>query len=356
MKTNDSNDKEARKIELPRIFSSIDTQSAIVATLVISLGTLILKYFIDLCEFVYWRSYFNRFYIPLEYLGEAIIQTTEMKYTFILYTPLIVFLWWGLNTLSNVINSKIPSRVKKQEKKARLMAGKKRCVLALNIIHAFGIYVCLFWVIGIVADFFMDTYGYYYHVGMIIFAEICLYIFSRVCKKIFGVKYVFSKKIYFYIRFIGLVISFYLVLGFVFFLGSFSNAGSNIGTQSVRLVNESSCSFDDIKEGERLDVKMVLLETEEYYYVTDAKLNRENGNLKLLILNLDNYRFIDKVECPTTTRYINLKFWSALYDENVHELHFYVYLFSVFIFLFIIGGLLSVPKRKNREEKDEIVN
>ena len=56
MDTNDnSNNSEGRKIGFFKVFSHIDTQSAIVVALVISFGSFFVKYFIEVCSFVYWR-------------------------------------------------------------------------------------------------------------------------------------------------------------------------------------------------------------------------------------------------------------------------------------------------------------
>lgn len=358
METNDNNNKESVRMGWSQIFSHIDTQSAIMAALVISVGTFLLKYLFELCEFIYWRSYFKRFYIPFEYFDEAIIPETGMKYIIILYVPVVVALWWCLNTISKAIHY-----LKKQEKISRMWEQTKEdfkfikkwdrnkwYVKCINVVLIFCVYLVLFLLVLLAMSYFWSK-NEYYHIGLILFVEIIFYVFNRICRNYFGNYFSFSKNAYyFYVRIIGGVISIYLVLGCVFFVGSFSNSGAYLGEQGVRLVNESYNSFRDVKAGDKLDVKMVLLETEDYYYVTNAELENRNGRFCLNIWSVDTYRFIDKVDCPITTEYVSLWYYSTLYDENIHDLYFDIYFGSVFAFIFIIVCFLNIPVRKENEK------
>ena len=347
MKTNDSyTNNEVEKIGLIRIFSNLDTQSAIVAALVISLGTILLNYFIKLCYFVYWRAYFDRFYIPLEYFDEAIIQETGTKYILFLFVPPVIFVWWCLGEFTTVINSKVVTKLKIQEKKIRFLDDNKLICKLVKFLLILSVYILFSFLLEIVVGCFWSIFGNYYNIGTILFVEIILYIFIRICKRYFGVNYVFSKRRYYCVRIIGGIISVYLVLGAVFFVGHFSNSGSYIGTQGVRLVNESKDSFRDIKEGDVLEVKMVLLETEDYYYVANCELTKQNGNLELGLWSIDSYRFIDKLNCPILTKYVNFRYYNTRYNENAYELLFGMYFYCVFIFVFIFCCLLSVPANK----------
>ena len=86
----ESNGIALNRMGLFKIFSNMDTQSAIVAALAISFTTLLATGFIDLCNYVYWSAYFTKFNIPLAYIGEAIIHEDGTKYLAVLLIPLLV--------------------------------------------------------------------------------------------------------------------------------------------------------------------------------------------------------------------------------------------------------------------------
>ena len=360
MKTKDEiSNGGLEKIGLIKIFSNMDTQSAIVAAVAISLGTVLLNYLVELCNFVYWRAYFNRFHIPLEYFDEAIIPETGIKYTIVLYIPVVLFLWWGLNALSDLINkmfkSKFALKLKKKKKRTTLPNSEKRYMKCLKIIAIFFVYFVLFILTLYVVSFFSYKDVQYSYLCIILCAEASIYIFSRLCKNCFSSYCGFSKKVYVKVRIIGGILAVYLVLGYVFFVGSFSNSGVFEGGQVVNLVNnledESQPPFFNVKQGDKAEVKMVLLETENYYYVTNAELENRNGNLCLTIRNDDTYRFIDRVDCPITSKYVNLSYFNKKSDENKQDTIMWIYIGSVFTSVFLFGCLLSIPARKDTEEK-----
>lgn len=80
---------ELNKIGLFKIFSNMDTQSAVVAALVISIVTILATGFIDLCNYIYWSAYFASFNIPLSYIDQAIIHENGAKYLIVLLVPLL---------------------------------------------------------------------------------------------------------------------------------------------------------------------------------------------------------------------------------------------------------------------------
>ena len=61
-------DSQLNKIGLLKVFASMDTQSAIVAAVVISFITFLSAGFINLCNYIYWSAYFTKFNIPLSYI------------------------------------------------------------------------------------------------------------------------------------------------------------------------------------------------------------------------------------------------------------------------------------------------
>lgn len=86
-----------------KIFSNLDTQSAIVAAIAISVITFLANGFIDLCNYIYWNAYFTKFNIPLSYINQAIIYENGMKYTAVLCIPLFFFAWYLLQMLQKLL-------------------------------------------------------------------------------------------------------------------------------------------------------------------------------------------------------------------------------------------------------------
>lgn len=95
-------DSQLNKIGLLKVFASMDTQSAIVAAVVISFITFLSAGFINLCNYIYWSAYFTKFNIPLSYIDEAIIHENGIKYVAVLCIPLLLFFWWILNVIKKV--------------------------------------------------------------------------------------------------------------------------------------------------------------------------------------------------------------------------------------------------------------
>ena len=349
MDKNSTNMNNERKyIGLIKIFANLDTQSAIVAALAISLVTAISAGFVKLCSYIYWSAYFSRFNIPLTYLNEAIKPENETKYILIVLIPIIILLWWIMGRISifvrRIINAKIDMREKLGVKTHLLKCNTVKVILGLFVV------VCCFL-------FFLVLWSElcYYDVSFMInifYVEIALYMMIKISNKCFGKHFSLSTKGYVFVRVICVFVALYMILAHVYITGNFDNYSN--GAENVKIINSENINFDKLKRNSEYDVDVVLFETSEYYYVINATMKQnENREFQFTVWSNNIYKFVDKSDNPIKTIYGNL--WtSGQNTDNALNPNMDRFAWCmrgiIFIFICVLGIPLRTAKQSVQKE------
>ncbi len=336
-----NSDLELNKIGLIKVFSNLDTQSAIVAAIAISVMTFLANGFIDLCNYIYWNAYFTKFNIPLTYINEAIVYENGMKYAAVLCIPLLVFVWWLLGALQKGI----ASAFRKIEAK-RKPSAHKNCAAEKAIKALFAVLLTLCF-IGVFLLLFAWSMENRWYLFFAFYTEFAIFVFWSGCKATLGKKFRFSKKFYYSIRIVGIFILIYLILGVVYFLGSYRNYQGS-GIESLQIVNDSEINYYRLTEEDEIASQLVLFETEDTYYVTDVKIVG-GSSLKVQIWGSDTYRFIDKIDCSVKTIPAYLAYIGSNRNTLFSGMDFeYFLLTTAFVLVFV--PLVSIPKKEEKSE------
>lgn len=329
---------------------NLDTRSAVTAAVVVSVITLLGAFFVDLCSYVYWSAYFTRFRIPLSYLEEAIIPENGLKYTVVLIIPAVVFIWWLMNCAVNgVIKFYIKLGEKRRAKRPIERKNSKaenvlRCVgWVVALLLCFAVFVLVFSNIGDIKERWMQ---------IALVAEAAIFILWKSSKGFFGHLFKASKKVYILVRIVAVVLLAYVVLGGVYYSGSLDNYGGNYG-QTLKIVNDPPVNTFQLTEDDKTTVQLVLLETTDYYYVTDAELKKADGMLCVSVWDKkDTYRFIEKTDRPIKTVYASL-YVGRDADSSLSDKLLVPYVIGTPILGVLFMGLLSIPKREDFEDDAE---
>ena len=328
------------KIGLFKVFSNLDTQSAVIAAIVISLLTVLATGFMDLCNYIYWNAYFTSFNIPLAYIDEAIIHENGGKYLVALCVPVLVFIWWLLTVIRRAL-AKLCSKLKGKS----FIPSSPYIVIPLKLFFIIFIGFCM------VCVFFMllgeiTLSGQY--ILFVLYTEFFAFVVWSISKATIGRKASFSKKFYYIVRVIGILITVYLVLANVYFSGSMQNYG-NRSTQSLQIVYDSEINYIALEEEDEIDSQLILFETEDYYYVTDVTV-RGGNVLRVKIWNNDSYRFISKIDCPVKTIYGNLFYVDEKPQNHIATNAYMGYVITSLAFGIAFILFLSIPKREEIKE------
>lgn len=341
---------QLNNIGLFKIFSNLDTQSAIVAAIAISITTFLASGFIDLCNYIYWSAYFTEFKIPMAYFSEAIIHEDGIKYTAVLLIPVMILLWCFLGMLKSTAGY-VVVKIKERFQSKRFERHRHQMTYAEKIVWMF--YKCLFYVLvvmGLIAGFAfvaaLDNMAF-----LIFYFEFGIFVLWHCCKATLGKKFSLEKKPYYLVRIIGIIVLTYMILGNVYYAGSMENYSRN-STQMVKVVNNSDGSYQINENGEKI-TQLVLLETADYYYVTDVIIS-DNDEFDFQIVNTDSYRFIDKVDCPVKSVYANLKYIRGRHIDDVASKTFGYFMTTSLISVLAFVSLFSIPmKKKETQEQEE---
>ncbi len=340
---------ELKQIGLIKILSNLDTQSAVVATIVISLITVVSSGFLNLCHYIYWSAYFSRFNIPLAYLEEAIIPTSGTRYTLILFIPIIIFVWWILGEIficaQKIINKMKANRSLRTDKNSAFGSSKlniviQRILCFFAVIISFLFFLAM-WVLIIDAK---GLNGIWLGIN-VIYLEIAFYFLLKISRACFGQLFSFSKKSYIAIRVIGVILVLYMILAEIYVVGNFDNYSN--GDQSVKVINDYTIDYYNLSNDAEYNVNIVLFETADYYYITDAKMKITNNQRYFTVLDDDSYKFIDKKENPVKTVYGNL-FTIGHRGNNTLNPDMDGYFFGVLGLIFIYVCLLGIPLKTTK--------
>lgn len=339
-------DLEQNKTGLFFILSQLDTQSAIVAAVVISVITFLCASLIDLCNYIYWSAYFTRFRIPLAYIDQAIIHENGIKYTVILFIPVLAFTWWLLCLLKKALFKGLAGM---NQKRKRRPVGRQftliekilmwLCMLLVVLLLLFGGALLLMWSI----DHDMPVW-------FVLYIELVVFVLWTLFRASIGKRFTVSKKKYYFIRIVGCFMMAYLLFGSMYFAGSFDNY-SRRGAQTLQIICDSKIDNTNPAGDNAFEAKLILLETEDHYYVREATVKRV-GLLQVKIWNDASSCFVDKSDCPVQSIYAELWDMSGRRFEPAFSGLFEEYLAASLIFVVVFIALLSVPMEP-KKLKDE---
>lgn len=346
---------DLKQIGLIKILSNLDTQSAVVAAIVISLITVVTSGFLNLCHYIYWSAYFSRFNIPLAYLEEAIIPTSGTKYTLILFIPVIIFVWWILGEIfacTQKAIGKIKTKRSLRHDKKTAFAPSKLNIVIQRILCFFAVMISFLFFLA-VWSFLVDAKGLngIWSGINVIYLEIAFYFLMKISRACFGQMFSFSKKSYIVIRVIGVILVLYIILAEIYVAGNFDNYSN--GDQSVKIINDQTVDFHNLKNDTEYEVNIVLFETADYYYITDAKMKITDNKRYFTVLDDDSYKFIDKKENPIKTVYGNL-FTIGHRGNNTLDPNMDGYFFGILGLIFVYVCLLGIPMKTENYDKSKI--
>ncbi|MBO5745538.1 MAG: hypothetical protein J6S13_00420 [Clostridia bacterium] len=329
---------------------NLDTRSAVTAAVVVSVITLLGAFFVDLCSYVYWSAYFTRFRIPLSYLEEAIIPENGLKYTVVLIIPAVIFVWWLMNS---AVNGVIKLYTKIGEKRRAKRPTENKSGKAENALRFFGWMVALLLCFAAFVMVFSNVGNLKDRwVKIALICEAAIFILWKASKGFFGHLFKASKKAYILVRIVAVLLLAYVVLGGVFYSGSLDNYGGNYG-QTLKIVNDPPVNTLQLTEGDETTAQLVLLETTDYYYVTDADLKKADGMLCVSVWDKkDTYRFIEKTDRPIKTVYASL-YVGRNSDSSLSDKLLVPYIIGTPILGVLFMGLLSIPKRQDPDDDAE---
>ena len=339
---------ELKQIGLIKILSNLDTQSAVVAAIVISLITVVSSGFLNLCHYIYWSAYFSRFNIPLVYLEEAIIPTSGTRYTLILFIPIIIFVWWILREIfacaQKFLNRMKARRSLQIDKKSAFNSSKLNTVIQ-RVFCFFAVVISFLFFLAVWSFIVVEKgfNGIWLGVNAI-YLEIAFYFMLKISRACFGKVFSFSKKSYIVIRVIGVILVLYMILAEIYVAGNFDNYSN--GDQSVKVINDYTIDYN-VRGDAEYNVNIVLFETADYYYITDAKMKITDNKRYFTVLDDDSYKFIDKKENPIKTVYGNL-FTIGHRGNNTLDPNMDGYFFGVLGLIFIYICLLGIPLKATK--------
>lgn len=327
---------QLQKTSLFKIFSSLDTQSAVVAAVVISVLTFLSAGFFDLCNYIYWSAYFTKFRIPLAYMDEAIIHENGIKYIAVLCVPAVLFVWWLLGVIRNVISIWMEKRRKDRRKPIKKAAGS-----VLKAIAGMVVFLGLIFLWDFEASWII----------LVFYTEFAIFLWWSQCKGCVTEESSCPAKVYYTIRIVGVLVMIYVFLGGVYYAGSFANY-SRDSAQSLQLINAENVNYYQLEQDKKVDAQLVLLETADYYYVTDVVVVKNTNGLFVQIWNDDTYRFVDKIDRPVKSVFAWLSYIDGRDDEGNISKQFDAYVVVTFICIAVFVRLLSIPKEE--KSKGEI--
>ena len=315
---------------------NLDTRSAIVAAVVVSVVTLAGAFLVDLCNYVYWYAYFTRFRIPMAYFEHAIIPESGLKYTIVMCIPVLLGFWWRMHTAVAKVKA--------------LWNSKPRTNKLRPWMNTFCRFAC--WFLALVLLLLTVVFILEYSNRRILWwgfalllVEVAVFILWTACRESFGYKFRFSGKTRTVICVIAAVLLLYGVLGGFYFSGSMENYVGDQG-QSLKILSEPQIDTVGLEEKEEVSVQLVLLETEDHYYVTQAQLRKIDGAFYVRVWDRDTYRFVDKIDRPVSSIYASLWHIDASRGTSLDHL-FTPYMIATPILVLLFMCLLSIPKKEN---------
>lgn len=338
-------DLQLDKFKLLKVFSNMDTQSAIVAAIAISIISFLVTGFSNLCNYIYWSAYFTKFNIPLAYMDEAIIHENGIKYSVILITPLLILFWLLLGAIKNTAKKGFLKSKKMHEIK-NLSRIQQYTIKIFKYLFSFFTMLVLVSCLVLLAEWISFEK---YCIVFILFFELIIFIFWNISKTIFGKKYSFSQSKYYFIRIVGIIIVLYLILGNVYISGGLKNYRDK-EMQRLQIINETDINLT-LDDGDEIKSQLVLFETTDYYYVTDVTITKTDG-LNVKIWGTDSYCFINKIDCSVKSVYARLIYIGGdWYQDSSVNKFAGLYVGSSLIFSLVFIPLLTIPMREDKKDK-----
>lgn len=320
------------------VLFNLDTQSAITAALFVSLLTVASSFFVNLCNYVYWYAYFTRFQIPMAYFEEAIIPERGFLYAVAMCVPVALLWWWGMHKIAALFNRWFPEKP--------MDAKKQRC--RKFVLISFYVVILLALLGGGIFIPEILPEGVLYFLWTVLHIEIGLFVFQKIFRFILGYNYAVSEKTYLIIRVLAVLFLIYAILGGVFFAGQQENYSGNAG-QSLKIVNDPQINVFEMENGEEMTIDLVLLETSDYYYVTQSTLRKTDNALYMQVWDDDTYRFVNKIDHPVKSIYAQLWYNNSGNQATMDTLHV-LYIFAVAVGSIVFMGLFSLPKKERVRE------
>ena len=276
-----------------RVFRDLDIKSKIVASIVISLITISCNWFVNLCGYLYWRSFFSRFKIPFKYINEAIIPRNDMKYIIVLMIPPIILLWLFLSACLQ----KLKPFLNPFFKKISIHVLKKNSIIVKLLIFIFTLGVIFFLlIVGIeIADEWkwLVVSAVRRTVFYVLFLEVIAFLGYHLFRFVLQNYHHLEQRKWKQWIIINGIVAIYLVLSIVYVFGALSNNYPKNWYQTITIVADDDYE-SLLNNNEETSVRIVLFETADYYYVVDA-LARGKDNINI---NKLDYTFVEKKQCP----------------------------------------------------------
>jgi len=325
-----------------RVLFNLDTQSAITAALFVSLLTVAGSFFIKLCSYVYWYPYFTRFHIPMAYFDDAIIPVTGFVYAVALGIPLALVWWWILHMLTTSFDKWLTAKLAAKKNQQRI---RKSLLIGMNTAVLLGLLCLEIFLLEIIPE------GVLYLLTGLLIVELGIFTGHQLIKLILTRDDRISVKSYLTIRILAVIFFLYAILGGVYFAGHGENFW-DIDTQDLKTVNEPQIDVSAMENGEEVHVELVLLETADYYYVSNAILRKSDDSLYMQVLDDDTYRFIGKIDRPVKS--VNAHLWQN--ENGGHTTYDTLYL--LYMLLCVLVGaifmvLFTLPKKDESLQASE---
>lgn len=287
-------------------------------------------------SYLYWLSYFKRLAIPMEFCKEAITPITDLVVT-ILLALLMAFI---ISIIILIVLDEIFSKIRQSNV---LLILSEAIFVILTIIALFNaIFLsfdvwpgCLFAVYIII---FLT--GSYWHT--VCTRQLSAFRFSR-----------YAKHVGYVILSIG---TFFLILYTVFIYGGHKNrlATTDWYTEIRYCAEERKLKPDQI-------IKIILFETDDYYYTVEAEYHilDPNNEGQIVVKDLD-HTLIDKGSVNTYSEFIHYIYiwekskWMPPSDNMILFLIFFIYFYIQLAALFIgwpEKTVINKPSQKPNKSK-----
>ena len=187
-----------------------------------------------------------------------------------------------------------------------------------------------------------------HYVILILYLELIVFVLWSFFHSAFKNKCSISKRKYYIVRAVGAFILIYLILGGIYYSGSMENYGRD-GFQDLQIIYDPEMNYYTLNGKNEISSQLVLLETAEYYYVTDIKVTLADG-LNVQIWGDDSYRFISKIDCPVKNIYARVSYIGSRYEEPLLNKMFGAYAVLSLLFGVSYIPLLSIPMKKEEDQ------
>ena len=308
--------------------------AAIAVSIITALITAIGGWALNGFRYLYWLSYFKRFKVPSSFYTQAIIPDVDKLYVFVLLVLVIgIVLWSILNSLSEWIQRLflkfcIPEPLTKKG----AIACEITFLFFFSFLYAIGIGLCNDWLgYGLLFSELVFLIGTYWH--------------SCLGKKILSSGWSIKAKNQLYSILFVVVILMLLYLLYLYG-GDVNCLSSNNGGWANYVVQDESIE-PVLNPGD--NIKVVLFETEKYYYTIDGDYWKliNSGNIQIKVVDL-RYTLLEKQSTKVESIYIDSLF--AFLAESGWEpptlAQYEWFSFQVYVYVLVSSLIVGWPTKK----------